>query len=301
MTLVETSGKQTQEDWARLAVNLRVEASLLRVLDLLADLPVVVFKGPTLTRLVYGDLFRRVSGDNDLWVPPSHSMLALERLLARGYRPLPGLDARRALQRVGQVALGMESGEDRVWVDLHEYPFARRLFQVEEEVLLAHLMEVDLHGRTIRTFDRPLAFLHMVAHYIQHRFEAEKLPVLAEAWDTWDLDLPELRWLAERTVTVPALEFALAAIRPLSRREIPSIAHFRSKTILRLLDPARLPEKHPLLLKGLQLTLLSPENMARTALSAVFLEPDELRYRYGEGPPWRLAVAHLKFLLRRSP
>ncbi len=292
-----------QEDWARLGSNLLVEAALLRVLDLLEDLPVVVFKGPVLTRMVYGDLRRRVSGDNDLWVRPSHSKIALSRLLKDGYRPSEGLDPGRALARVGQVALRKEGSDDTIWVDLHEHPFARRFFSVDENTLRAHLIEVELHGRKVTTFDRPLAFCHMVAHYMQHRFEEEKLAVLAAAWDTWELAQGQLLALAERTCTAPVLEFALGILdrRGLASRQIPVATHFRARRALQALDPFTPEETHPLVLKALQLALALPRDLPQTALRSVLLEQDDLEYRYGKGPYWRLTSLHLKFLLRKSP
>ena len=107
-----------QIDLERMATNLRMEDELLGVLTLLDSLPVVVFKGPLLTRLIYGDLRQRASADNDLWVAEPHIGQALARLLAHGYRATPGLDPEGALRRVGQVAL-FHPEPRRPSVDLH--------------------------------------------------------------------------------------------------------------------------------------------------------------------------------------
>ena len=59
---------------------------------------------------------------------------------------------------------------------------------------------------------RPLAFVHMVAHYLQHLFEESKLPILGAAWDAWDLDMSAIRELAGKTCTVEGLEFSLGMV-----------------------------------------------------------------------------------------
>ena len=143
-----------------------------------------------MTRLIYGDLRKRASSDNDIWVPREHFFEALERLEAAGYQPVLGLDSRSAVRRVGQVALWPGGDPDAVSLDLHVEPFSQRYFRIDEPLLLQNLDSVDLHGRCVQTFSPALALLHMVAHWIQHHFEERLLGDVREAWLSFGAELP---------------------------------------------------------------------------------------------------------------
>jgi len=297
-----------QMDLERMATNLRMEEALLSVLDLLDSIPVVVFKGPILTRLIYGDLRKRASADNDLWVGEPHVFTALERLLAHGYRPTPGLDAERALRRVGQVALFHQDAQ-RPSVDLHAQPYSGRFFSVDYARVAQHVRAVDLHGRQVRTFDEPLAFTHLVAHFLQHHFELEQLGDIACAWERWSV-LPGFTQavvaLSPVTCTMPALVFTLHLLA--SKGAKVEQAHVleggltmwervRVRHVLRRFGsqsskvkaPARSVER-----KFLALFLVAPRRLVTEIKRAALLEDDELASRYGPGPRVKLVWRHLR-------
>lgn len=295
------SPSEQQDQWERLATNLRVEGALLPVLDCLSGLPVVVFKGALLTRLLFGDLRRRASADNDLWVPERYAEEALSRLLSTGFCPLPGLDASRALKRAGQVALWPGGDFDAVSCDLHLAPFARGMFSVDEDVLQKHLVVVPLHGREVTTFDKPLAFVHLVAHYLQHRLERSHLWEIAVAWDSWELEEAELLELAKQTCTQPALEFAVVAAQNTGWMTRPAFAarHPRARVLLHLTDSGQKigGESSARLLS---LFLAAPLRVPRQLWSGVLLEPDDLRARYGAGSRVLQTLRRARDLLERG-
>lgn len=286
-------------EWERLAVNLRVEASLIGALDLLADFPVVVFKGAILTRLIYGDLRARASCDNDIWIRTSVAKSALERLLTAGFRPVPGLDAHGAFRRTGQVDLwpGGEMGQPSL--DLHRAPFSIRYFSVREETLLSNLMIIRIHDRDVQTFNRRLALTHLVAHYIQHHFDDALLVDVGEAWDRWQNELDGLWGLAAKTCTNSALLFTLHRAYHKGHCRIPPPAPLcaRGRLVTALVDEA--PLTHPLGQKFLSLLLTDPQRLPRGIWGSVFLEKDDLESRYGVGTPWRQFWCHLRYVLER--
>lgn len=286
--------ESSQDEWERLATNLRVEKALLEVLDLLADFPVVVFKGGLLTRLIYGDLRKRASADNDLWIEEPACSRVLQRLLGAGFRPLSGIDPDAALRRYGQVALWPRGDLGEVSLDLHAQPFMGELFSVKNEDLRAHLIEVPLHDRTVLTFDKPLSLVHMVAHYLQHRLERDHLEEIGAAWDRWQLDEDELRVLARHTCTEPALEHALLLCAELGHcQKRPLAVKTRRARLCGHLDSPRRSQLPPTRGRIASYLLAAPQRLPRAAFSGVFLESDDLVSRYGKGSrvsqTWRRA------------
>jgi hypothetical protein len=287
-----------------LATNLRVVSSLHRALDLLGGLPVVVFKGPLLTARVYGRLSARASADCDLWVPESRAEEALERLLAAGFRPSPHLDAARALERRGQVALWPRGDLEQVSIDLHARPFSRPYFEVDESVLEAHL-EVDVtFGRTITTFDLRLAFCHAVAHYVQHHLADSYLDVVGRLWALLAPGPPasaplhlaapgDLMALIAQTCGVPATEVALHRHARLHGKGPPEAAQeWRARVVGRVLD-AFDGAPPGLVRKFLSLYLVRPERLPSGVWEAAFPPEDVLREQYGLGPRVGLQLRHL--------
>ena len=292
--------EQGQQRWDNMFTNLRGEQELLRVLDILEGLYVVVFKGGILTRMIYGDLGARASVDNDLWVRSSETRAALDRLLGAGFSPLPGLDPVKALTREGQVALWAD-GKDAVGADLHASPFSRKIFSVPENVLEEHVVEFELHGRSIHTFDRPLAFAHLVAHYVQHRLEPSHLRDIGAAWDSWKLDESGIRRIARQTCTEAALEFALGAARDQGycTRAVIEPSHQRARSLLHWTDRGRR-------LGGetsgrfLSLALAAPRRIPSWAYRGILLEDDEFVARSGRGRSLMQVLRRIRDLARRG-
>ncbi|HSC88141.1 MAG TPA: nucleotidyltransferase family protein [Polyangiaceae bacterium] len=273
--------------WERLATNLRVERELLEVLDALAPLHVAVFKGGLLTRRLYGDLAARASADNDLAVRRGDAAAALERLLQRGYRALPGLDPRRALTRTGQVALFPEGDVAAVSLDLHVEPFSRNFFAVDEQTIWSRLEEVELHGRRVWTFDASLTLCHMVAHFVQHLLEAEQLRHIGRAWAAWGhtLDPAALRGLAARTCSVEGLEYALGLAEQLGHTEgrAVTVTTARARWALRRFPAGSLLRLRSSVRGLLAVLVVGPGRLPRALRRGFLPEGDELEALYGAG------------------
>lgn len=293
-----------QEALEVLATNLRVEAALWRDLDVLGGLPVAVFKGPVLTRRIYGDLRRRASADNDLWVPPPYTQEAVARFLQRGYRPVAGLSAEAALRRDGQVALWPDGDDGAVSVDVHAHPFRGTYFDVPASLIEAHLEDVRVQGKPVRSFDMPLSFAHLVAHFVQHHFERSLLADIGAAWDAWGPQLGAESGfveLADRTCTLEAVEYAL--------RGAGRLGHLRSSGLQQSRLRARLcahfcpPESPPapVVRKFFSVFLVAPHKLPRGVLKAVLLEQDDLESRYGAGSRPSLILRHIARTLRGAP
>jgi hypothetical protein len=266
----------------------------------LEGVPVVVFKGGILTRMLYGDLGRRASVDNDLWVREPLTQVALQRLVDAGFSALPGLDPHRALRREGQVALWPE-GDDPIGADLHAAPFSRRIFAVSEQILDEHVVPYELHGRLIRTFDKPLSLVHLVAHYVQHRLDPEHLGNLGAAWDQWDLQESEVRRLAVATCSEPALEFALMSAfeQGHATRPVPFATHRRVRSLLRLTDAGRRPGGESSA-RLLSLVLAAPDRIVRWTYDGVVLDEDEFVARSGKGRSVGQILRRIRDLARRG-
>jgi len=288
-----------------LATNLRVIASLHRALDLLAGLPVVVFKGPILTARLYGSLGARASADCDLWVPEPGARVALERFLAAGFVASPGLDPFAALAWRGQVALWPGGDHGQVSVDLHARPFARPYFEVDDSVLREHLEVDTTFGRAVTTFDERLAFCHSVAHYVQHHLADARLDVVqrlagrlaleqasvATSASAADAD-PGLVDLIERTVGGAAVELALR--RAASQRgTTPGPCRHRRAAQVEWVLAAFKGAPPGVVRKFAALYLASPGRLPSGMWAAAFPPSDVLHEQYGIGSRAGLLVRHL--------
>lgn len=291
--------------WERLASNLRVERALLSALDLLEGIPVVVFKGGLLTRRIYGDLRLRSSADNDLLVRRVDAHRALERFASRGFVPLEGLDAHRALDRTGQVALWMHGDFDLPSVDLHVEAFSRNFFSVDEATIWSRLETVELHGRSVQTFDGSLTMAHLVAHFFQSLLERRQLADIAAAWRHFgenlarDADSSPAFWATiDQTVGRAALEYALGLA--LAGSAVPFEARSaRARRALEFWGRVWLDENPATSLRGLVAVLVAdPRHLFRSLYRGFCPELDELHSLYGSGHPVRLLLTHWRHRLR---
>jgi hypothetical protein len=263
---------------------------------LLAPARVVSFKGPLLTRKLYGELGRRTSSDIDILVSSEDAPTALERLLADGYRGLPYGDPRTALSTKGSVNLYRSPESRTPSVDLHVHAFNPTLFEVSPQTIDEHLEQVSVHGTDVLTFDAPLSFVHMVAHFVTHRFERVILRDIGAAWDAWqrELDVDALSQLAKRTCTLEALEYALQASHTLgfAKREPLPVTTFRARLVQKRFAPRRIAEHESEgYINGFWSTfLVRPSAIPELALRGVYMSPEELSLRYQEPPSWRLFV-----------
>ena len=285
-----------QAGWERLASNLRVERALLDALQICQGFEVAVFKGGLLTRRLYGDLRQRASADNDLLVRTADGAAVLDRLTSHGYRALPGLDARRALIRTGQVALWPGGNLDAPSLDLHTEAFSRNFFSVAEESVWSRLETVELHGQRIKTFNAALSLAHLVAHFYQHLLDVSLLPDIARAWERFGASLPrqELLDVTRETCGMPALEYALGLCRHSVRAEmIPVPQTRRVRFLLQNYGPVWLSKRPRSAFRGfLSVCVCGPAQLPRALWRGFFPEGDELVSNYGVGSRFSLVIRH---------
>jgi hypothetical protein len=126
----------------------QLEGELLRLRDVLTDLPAVVLKGAVLAHEAYPDPSLRPFTDLDILVTGAHQPDAVRALEALGYvrsrpEPAPGYDA-----RVGKALTLTHPGG--VVVDLHRTLVAGNLGEsVDVEEIIAHRREVWLGNYAI--------------------------------------------------------------------------------------------------------------------------------------------------------
>lgn len=286
-----------------IARNLALEAELIRVLQLLEPTRIVSFKGPLLTRKLYGDLSLRVSYDIDILVDRADAQLVLEKLFADGYQGGRFVerreDAWQALRsRKSSVNLFKGVGEHERSLDVHGDAFNPRLFQVSRELVEQHLEEAVIHGQKVLTFDTPLAFAHLITHFISHRFELSILRDIGHAWDQWVHELPSAEdefW--EQTCTREALEYVITASqrRGFAQRPAPLVRTQRAAQVLRFFPPEKIPEDESAAYqRGFWSTwLVNPKALPGQAWRGIYLSPQELAARYGEPASLRLAWRRL--------
>jgi hypothetical protein len=182
------------------------------------------------------------------------------------------------------VALWPDGDKEAVSLDLHSEPFLGTLFRVDESALLEHLVDTSFHERTVKTFDRPLSLIHMVAHFLQHRMERSHLQEIGAAWDAWSLDEGELRALARRTCSEPALEHALwLARRAGACVKVPLVRQSVRARLIGAWDRPNQREPAPTAGRVISILLAQPLRLPAAAARGLLLEPDDLESRFGGG------------------
>jgi hypothetical protein len=267
------------------ARNLRHEQDLHEVLDALADAPVdaVVLKGLPLTRLAYGRLDARRMIDNDILVRRVDVPRAAEALMARGYRPYRGLSVEAALASSKEFALVRDGS---VTVDLHWAIADPILHPIDEELVWAHTMEVEVGDRRMRVLDEALTIIHLAYHLAQHGFREERIRQdVAIAWEQWRsvIDRQEFVALAEATGLRPHLACAL-----------PSVVRSRRATVVgALVAPVRQSRRHDYAGMLIVASLARPDRAARWFFRAAFPPLPVMSVIYGEPISWRLRRKYL--------
>lgn len=140
-----------------------------------AGISSIIFKGPALAKLAFGDLGRRDCDDLDLIVPLHKFRHAFSVCRASGWAPvsdqgvLPSDDA-----RLTKVTL-QSSDQPGYTLDLHAgwQPSWGRLSG--RRVLEDDLADVELTGTHFQTLGEELALVHAARHLVQHRFALKTL------------------------------------------------------------------------------------------------------------------------------
>jgi Uncharacterised nucleotidyltransferase len=276
-----------------LATNLRAEAQLLRVLSRLDPGSVAVFKGPILTRRLYGDLRGRASTDQDLLLRAESAEEVLRVLHQLGFRAPGGIDARQTLVGCGQVSLA--PGDGGVHLDLHLRAFSARYFSEDPDVVWGNMETIDLHGHSVLTMNSRLALAHVAAHCLSHLFDESHLEEVRRAWRTLGPCAKEEAFsvVAEGTLGWRAFEFclrmALGDDFPESDWPGPKHPHLARLAQLALRVPVR-----AVTLRGAVVALtVAPKELSKVVRRGVWPSPEELTVRYGPGSLFARRLRHL--------
>lgn len=139
---------------------------LIRVLSALQakDIPAIVFKGPALSILGYGDSFERRSSDVDVLVEKTRFLDAAEVVESSGYRStVPNHALAQTIERKNGVTfLGKNGSVDLHWT-LDDFPFRARLGNVWTDVI-----NIEVGGFEIKTLPLDKLFVFLSFHGFKH-------------------------------------------------------------------------------------------------------------------------------------
>jgi hypothetical protein len=158
-----------QQFKANAFANLASTRELLRLLSLFQAqaIPVLSFKGPTLTQMAYGDLGLRQFVDLDLIIPPAQIERAKHLLIAQGYQPQLNLSpAQQAFYANCFYALSFVHPQTRQPIDLHWALLRPRFsFSAPANFLWQQpATQLLMAGRPVPTFSPECLLLFLCAH-----------------------------------------------------------------------------------------------------------------------------------------
>jgi hypothetical protein len=154
-----------------------------------ADVPVIPFKGPTLSILAYGHLGLRQFGDLDVWVHPWDYHLTVPGLLARhGWSQVSDYGFERGYR---------DAGGDTV-LDVHRsLTYSRSMpVSLRFEDALTRCREVSVCGRSAKTLAPADLLLALCVQLAKDTAEERRGPPLAKVCDIAELlrNQPTLDW-----------------------------------------------------------------------------------------------------------
>ncbi len=262
---------------------LLLEAELLRVFDELAKqaVPLIPFKGTSLSRRAYGDISARRGGDIDVLIPEKDLLKADDCMLLLGYNRISPVYEPAEASLAALLACRHEAEyfhpQYRIRVQLH-WRWLRNpeWLPMTFADLYSRCEPFTMSGRQLPGLPREEQFLYLCAHGVHHRWR--RLMWLTDL--RFILADPKLRpnftqltRMAERTATQPSLVLALALLRNLGE-PLPSDWPY--------LAPSRPQQK----LSHHCLNVLTQNQAAlpRGTVSAIF---DELLDEWRLLPGWR--------------
>ncbi|HKY42198.1 MAG TPA: nucleotidyltransferase family protein [Pyrinomonadaceae bacterium] len=158
-------------------------------------IPVVLFKGPLLAQMAYGEISLRQAGDIDLLINRQHFDHARSLLESLGYAMYPQLTESQLASHLNNHCEIQFMRDD--WftvVDLH-WNLAPRsfVFRVEVDEVMSRLQQVDLAGTVVETFSAEDSVLYQSMHGAKHLWRRfEWITALAETVHS----SPEIDWEA---------------------------------------------------------------------------------------------------------
>ena len=134
-------------------------------------IPCLVFKGPVLSELAYGDLSLRSFVDLDLLLPRGQLRRAVERLTTAGLVPsVPLPDNEAYFTRWGNQ-FGLADDQRDIYVELHwELEAGLQGSPLGCDELLRRSQTIDVGGVSLRTLSLPDQLLMLAIHAAKHRW-----------------------------------------------------------------------------------------------------------------------------------
>src|SRR6267143_714648 len=133
------------------------------------EVTTVVFKGPVLAAMVYGDIGLRQSGDIDILIERSSFGFAKELLASAGYRMEPSLTKSQESAHLRfHCEIQFVSDSDNV-VDLHWGLSPRSFpFGLDPQLVLTRAERITIQGTSLLTFSREDTILYLCYHGSKH-------------------------------------------------------------------------------------------------------------------------------------
>lgn len=296
------------------------EGTLAGVLEALAkaEIEVIVLKGMAFAHTIYPAPHLRPKSDIDLWIDPARIPLALERLMALGFRLAEGeLPNEIPAWHEGEIALVFGTAS-AFRIELQFPPmrglWARHCATIDHATLWQRSVPVTIAGQPTRVLSTADALIHVAYHQaINHQFtypcwlrslldihllvnqgnpQWEVLVASARAWNVQTVTWTVLT-LAQTLLGTPIPAEVLATLAPSTTRQ----------AIIRRLDLGRtILEAHPadyrLRRYVVQLALTDrPLDSLRLMGRALFPDSAWLRARYPDQPDARLPLHHWRRLV----
>jgi Uncharacterised nucleotidyltransferase len=189
------------------------------------NLPVLVFKGPILSQLAYGEMSLRAAGDLDLLIERREYVRARSILESLGFQIAPSLNGAQQAAHLGfHCEIQFMRDNWFTVVDLHwsltpkVFPFA-----LTTNELMARAQPVSLAGVTVNTFGLEDLILFLSMHGAKHYWQRlEWISSLAEMIRSHpEIDWPALTNLARMARGVRILALGLHLAQRVGEIEIP--------------------------------------------------------------------------------
>lgn len=207
---------------------------LMRVLKLLdtKNIPVLVFKGPILAQMIYGDVGLRQAGDLDLLIAKRDFSRVKDLLQSNGYLMEPQLsDAQQRAHLDFHCEIQFCNADQFSVVDLHWGLTPRNFpFVLSFEDLWSRRQTILVAGRQVDTFSTEDLLLYLCVHGAKHYWiRLEWIAAVAELITHHQIaDWTKLFRLAETTNSQKMLTLGLILARDLFELELPA----QAKTLL---------------------------------------------------------------------
>lgn len=137
-------------------------------------IPILPFKGPSLSMQAYGDISLRQFVDLDILVKPRHFDKAVRVLKNAGYVPItePTWLKRKSLFFTRKKDIGLVSTDRRVRIELHwKLSGTHFAMPLEIDELWRRLETVDIGGKKLRSLPLCDLFVYLCLHGSRHGWE----------------------------------------------------------------------------------------------------------------------------------